>query len=102
MAGAKIGWKLVLTVFTLVMTVATKKALTSAWKLGSGRVPPKSPTAQDSGYVEVVAWAVASGATAALAKRFAEDRAARYWSKSTGSMPPGYELKEDIKEAVEK
>lgn len=101
MAGAKIGWKLVLTVFTLVMTIVTKKALTSAWKLGSGRVPPKSPTAPESGYVEVVAWAVASGATAALAKRFAEDRAARYWAKSTGSMPPGYETEAAV-EKVEK
>jgi hypothetical protein len=90
-AGAKIGWKLVLTVFTVVMTLVTKKALTSAWKLGSGRKPPESPAARDSGYVEVVAWAVASGATAALAKRFAEERAARYWTKSTGSRPPGYE-----------
>ena len=94
MAGAKIGWKLVLAAFTLVVTLATKKALTSAWKLGSGRKPPKSPLAAESGYVEVVAWAVASGATAALAKRFAQERAARYWSNSTGNLPPGYESRD--------
>lgn len=94
MAGAKIGWKLVLTVFTLAVTLVTKKALTSAWKFGAGRKPPRSPIAPDSGYVEVVAWAVASGATAALAKRFAEERAARYWTNSTGSRPPGYETRD--------
>ncbi len=91
MAGAKIGWKLVLMVFTLVVTLVTKKAVTSAWKLGSGRTPPKSPLEPEAGYAEVVGWAVASGAAAAFAKRFAEQRAATYWEKSTGTLPPGYE-----------
>lgn len=88
MAGAKLGWRLVLTVFTLVVSVAARKAVTSAWKLGSGGKPPKGP---EAGYVEVVSWAVASGASAALAKRFAEQRAAKYWLRSTGHLPPGYE-----------
>lgn len=91
MAGAKIGWKLVLMVFTLVVQLVTKRAITSAWKLGAGRKPPKNPTAPEAGYAEVVGWAVASGATAAVAKRFAEQRAAKYWQNSTGSQPPGYE-----------
>jgi hypothetical protein len=90
-AGAKIGWKLVLTVFTVVVSLVTKKAVSQAWKLGAGRKPPASPQAPDAGYGEVVAWAVASGAAAAFAKRFAERRAATYWEKSTGSLPPGYE-----------
>lgn len=90
MAGAKIGWKLVLMAFTLVVSLVTRKALTSAWKLGSGKQPPKSPQEPDAGYAEVIAWAAASGAAAALAKRFAEQRAARYWEKSTGNPPPGY------------
>jgi len=93
-AGAKIGWKLVLTVFTVVVTLVTKKAVRSAWKLGAGRQPPKSPQAPDAGYGEVVAWAVASGAAAAFAKRFAERRAATYWEKSTGTLPPGYEQRD--------
>jgi hypothetical protein len=88
--GAKIGWKLVLMAFTIVVSLVANKAVTTAWKLGSGGKPPKGNTA---GYLEVVTWAVASGATAAAAKRFAEDRAAKYWLKSTGSLPPGYEVK---------
>ena len=94
MAGAKIGWKLVLTVFTVVITLVTKKAVTQAWKLGAGRKPPKSPQAADAGYGEVVGWAVASGAAAAFAKRFAERRAASYWTNSTGTLPPGYDEKD--------
>lgn len=96
MVGAKIGWKLVLMAFTMVVSLVANKAVTTAWKLGSGGEPPKGNKA---GYVEVVTWAVASGAAAAAAKRFAEDRAAQYWLKSTGSLPPGYE-KEDSLEKV--
>jgi hypothetical protein len=88
--GAKIGWKLVLMAFTIVVSLIANKAVTTAWKLGSGGKPP---TGNKAGYLEIVTWAIASGATAAAAKRFAEDRAAQYWLKSTGTLPPGYEEK---------
>ncbi|MDX6262928.1 MAG: hypothetical protein QOH84_4616 [Kribbellaceae bacterium] len=90
MIGAKIGWKLVLMAFTVVVGLLANKAVTTAWKIGSGGKPPKG---NQAGYIEIVTWAVASGASAAAAKRFAEDRAAKYWLKSTGSLPPGYEDK---------
>jgi hypothetical protein len=86
--GAKIGWKLVLAGFTLVVGLVTNKAVSTAWKLGSGGKPPKDG---QGGYAEVVSWAVASGAAAAAAKLFAERRAASYYLKSTGHPPPGYE-----------
>ena len=59
MVGAKIGWKLVLAAFTLVVGLVANKAVRTAWKLGSGGKPPK---AGEGGYAEVVSWAVASGA----------------------------------------
>jgi Protein of unknown function (DUF4235) len=86
--GAKIGWKLVLTAFTVAVGLVANKAVSTAWKVGSGGKPPK---AGQGGYAEVVTWAVASGAAAAAAKLFAERRAAAYWLKSTGYAPPGYE-----------
>ncbi|WP_433168814.1 DUF4235 domain-containing protein [Kribbella sp. CA-247076] len=88
MVGAKIGWKLVLTAFTLVVGLVANKAISQAWKLGAGGKPPKGG---QGSYVEVVSWAVASGAAAAAAKLFAERRAAEYYLKSTGHPPPGYE-----------
>jgi len=106
MVGAKIGWKLVLAVFTMVVGLVANKALTTAWKIGSGGAPPKGtryadvvtwtvaggpPRGNKAGYVETITWAVASGAAAAAAKRFAEERAAQYWLRSTGHLPPGYE-----------
>ncbi|MEV0797070.1 DUF4235 domain-containing protein [Kribbella sp. NPDC050281] len=88
MVGAKIGWKLVQAAFTIVVGLVVNKAVTTAWKIGSGGKPPKDG---QGGYAEVVSWAVASGAAAAAAKLFAERRAASYWLKSTGYAPPGYE-----------
>jgi hypothetical protein len=88
--GAKIGWKLVLAAFTMVVTLVANKALTAAWKVGAGDKPPKKGT-KEAGYAEVVTWAVASGGAAAAAKLFAERRAAQYYLKSTGHLPPGYE-----------
>jgi hypothetical protein len=94
--GAKIGWKLVLAAFTIVVGLLANKAVTTAWKLGSGGKPPKG---NEAGYAEVVTWAVASGGAAAAAKLFAERRAAQYWLKSTGHLPPGYD-EEAAKEAA--
>jgi hypothetical protein len=86
--GAKIGWKLVLTAFTLAVGLVANKAISTAWKLGAGGKPPKGG---QGNYAEVVGWAIASGAAAAAAKLFAERRAAEYYLKSTGHPPPGYE-----------
>ena len=88
MVGAKIGWKLVQAVFTLVAGLAASMAVSAAWKLGSGGKPPANG---QGGYAEVVTWAAASGAAVAAAKLFAERQAAAYYLKSTGHPPPGYE-----------
>jgi len=85
--GAKIGWKLVQAAFTIVVGLAASKAVTTAWKLGSGGKPPKDGT---GGYAEVITWAAASAAAAAAARLFAERRAAAYYLRSTGHAPPGY------------
>jgi hypothetical protein len=87
--GAKIGWKLVQAVFTLVVGLVASRAVKAAWELAAGDKPPKDG---QGGYVEVVSWAVASGAAAAAAKLFAERQAAAYYLKSTGHAPPGYEM----------
>lgn len=89
MVGAKIGWKLVQAAFTIVVGLAASKAVSTAWKLGSGGKPPKH--GHGSGYAEVATWAAVSAGAAAAARLFAERRAAAYWLKSTGYAPPGYE-----------
>jgi hypothetical protein len=86
--GAKIGWKLVQAAFTIVVGLAASKAVSTAWKLGSGGKPPKNG---QGGYAEVATWAAVSAGAAAAARLFAERRAAAYWLKSTGYAPPGYD-----------
>ncbi|MFD7157231.1 DUF4235 domain-containing protein [Kribbella sp. NPDC059898] len=88
MVGAKIGWKLVQAAFTIVVGLAASKAVSTAWKLGSGGKPPKNG---QGGYAEVATWAAVSAGAAAAARLFAERRAAAYWLKSTGYAPPGYD-----------
>ncbi|MFI5734583.1 DUF4235 domain-containing protein [Kribbella sp. NPDC051587] len=88
MVGAKIGWKLVQAAFSIAVGLAASKAVSTAWKLGSGGKPPKKG---QGGYLEVAAWAAASAAATAVATVFAERQAASYYLKSTGHAPPGWE-----------
>lgn len=98
MVGAKIGWKLVQAGFTIVVGLAASKAVSTAWKLGSGGKPPKNG---QGGYAEVATWAAVSAGAAAAARLFAERRAAAYWLKSTGYAPPGYDA-ETLRKSITK
>ena len=44
---------------------------------------------------EAVAWAAVSGALIGLARMFAARRAAGYYAKSTGHLPPGLQKGDD-------
>ncbi len=67
----------------------TKKGLDVGWKAATGKNPPENPADPDVEVREAVAWAVASGVLVALARMFAQRRAAGYYRKSTGHLPPG-------------
>ena len=65
-----------------------KKGLDTGWKTATGKQPPANPADPDVDVWEAVAWAAASGTFVALAKMFAQRRAAGYYLKSTGELPP--------------
>lgn len=65
-----------------------KKGLDGGWKAATGKQPPENPADPDVDVWEAVAWAAASGTFVALAKMFAQRRAANYYVKSTGHLPP--------------
>ena len=67
----------------------TKKGLDVGWKAATGKNPPENPADPDVEVREAVAWAIASGVLVALARMFAQRRAAGYYRKSTGHLPPG-------------
>ena len=65
-----------------------KKALNAGWKAATGKQPPENPADPDVMFAEAVAWAAASGTAVALVKMLAQRRAAHYYLKSTGELPP--------------
>ena len=84
-------------VFSLVSALAAaafaRKAIDKTWTAATGRKPPENPADPDVQIGEAVAWAAMTGAMVALARMLAQRRAAGYYAKSTGHLPPG--LKKD-------
>ena len=86
------GSSKVWTVFSLVTALGAaavaRKTLDKSWKVATGKKPPENPADPDIDIWEAVSWAVVTGAAVALAKMYAQRRAANYYVKSTGQLPP--------------
>ena len=67
----------------------TRKLLDHSWKAASGKNPPENPADPDVSIGEAVLWAAITGAAVALARMVAQRRAANYYARSTGHLPPG-------------
>ena len=67
----------------------TRQLLDRSWKVASGKNPPENPADPDVGFGEAVLWAAITGAAVALARMVAQRRAANYYVRSTGKLPPG-------------
>lgn len=80
------------TVFSLVTALlgatVAKKTLNTSWRAATGKQPPANPADPDVDVWEAVAWAAASGTFVAIARMLASRRAARYYVRSTGKLPP--------------
>lgn len=81
------------TVFSLVSAIGAatvaRKTIDKSWKTATGKNPPENPADPDTELKEAVAWAAVTGALIALARMLAQRRAAGYYAKSTGHLPPG-------------
>lgn len=80
------------TVFSLVSALGAaalaKKTLDSGWRAATGKRPPENPADPDVQIGEAVAWAVVSGTFVALARMLAQRKAANYYARSAGHLPP--------------
>ena len=80
------------TVFSLVAGLGaaalTRQLLDHSWKAAAGKNPPENPADPDVRMAEAVAWAVVSGTFVALARMLAQRRAADYFRRSAGHLPP--------------
>jgi hypothetical protein len=85
-SGSKI-WSVFALAATLVAGLAARKAMTTSWRVATGKNPPQNPAHPDVSMGEAVAWAAASGVAVGLARMLASRKAADYYRKSTGHLP---------------
>jgi hypothetical protein len=88
-AKGKRAWKAVGSGSALLAGLAASKALDATWKTATGRKPPTKPENPDIAGREAILWAALSGMAIGVAKTYATRRAATYWVRSTGELPPG-------------
>lgn len=85
----KRAWKLLGSGSGVVAAIATTKALDATWRTATGRKPPSKPESPEIAGREALLWAAVSGMAMGVAKTYATRRAANYWVRSTGDLPPG-------------
>lgn len=84
-------WTMMSVAVAFVGAAIAKQLLNLLWRAATGKNPPTNPSSPDVQAGEAVTWAVASGAAIALARILATRRAAGYYARSTGHLPPGLE-----------
>ena len=89
------------TAFSLVAglgsAAVTRMLLDRSWKVAAGKNPPENPADPDVSIGEAVMWAAISGTLIGVARMLASRRAAHYYAKSTGHLPP--QLEKDDQDA---
>lgn len=82
-------WSVFSLVAALLAATVARKGLDAGWKAATGKQPPANPADPDVALAEALAWAALSGTLVAVARMLATRRAAGYYAKSTGHLPPG-------------
>ncbi|MGI8646146.1 MAG: DUF4235 domain-containing protein [Nocardioides sp.] len=86
-SGSKL-WSVFSLAAALGAAAVAKKALNTGWRAATGKNPPANPADPDVDMKEAIAWAAVSGTLIAIARMLATRRAANYYAKSTGHLPP--------------
>ncbi|HLN75541.1 MAG TPA: DUF4235 domain-containing protein [Nocardioidaceae bacterium] len=89
-SGSKV-WSAYALGATVVAGIAARKAMTTSWKVATGKNPPANPAHPDVSLGEAAAWAAVSGVAVGLARMLASRKAADYYRKSTGHLPANLE-----------
>jgi hypothetical protein len=84
-------WSVFSLAAALGAAAVAKKALNTTWRATTGKNPPANPADPDVDVKEALAWAAVSGTLVAVARMLATRRAANYYARSTGHLPPGLE-----------
>ncbi|MDP3890411.1 DUF4235 domain-containing protein [Nocardioides sp.] len=95
-SGSKV-WSVMSLGSALLGAAVAKKVLNTTWRAATGKNPPANPADPDVAMREAVLWATLSGTLIGVARMLAARRAAGYYLKSTGHLPP--ELQHDNQDA---
>jgi hypothetical protein len=90
-------WSIFSLVAALFGATVARKSLTKAWQGATGKNPPANPADPDVDLWEALLWAAVSGTAVQIARMLATRKAANYYAKSTGQLPPG--LRKDDQDA---
>ena len=85
----QIAWRLVATLSAVFAAIAVRQVVAAIWKVAVHRDPPQNPAQPDIDWGEAVAFSLASGAGAGLARMLARRGATAGWLRATGAFPPG-------------
>ena len=80
----------------LAAAALAKKTLNSSWRAATGKNPPENPADPDVDVWEAVMWAAVSGTIVALARMLAQRKAAGYYKRSAGQLPPQLQKGDDV------
>lgn len=90
-ANSSFGWRVLGGLSAVLAGMAARKLMVKGWRMSTGANPPANPAAPGTQWREAVPYAIASGALMGLARMVATRKAADYYRKSTGHLPPGME-----------
>jgi hypothetical protein len=86
-SGSKV-WSMMALASTVGAGIAARKAITTSWKVATGKEPPQNPADPDVSLGEAIAWAMFSGVAIGVARMLASRKAANYYRRTTGQLPP--------------
>src|SRR3954469_22406463 len=81
-------WTLFSLVSALGAAALAKKAIDTGWRAATGKHPPENTADPAVQMGEAAAWAIVSGTFVALARMLPQRRAADYYRRSAGHLPP--------------
>lgn len=82
------AWKIMSRVTDKASGSAGTKLVDASWRAATGKQPPAKPDSPETSLRESIAWTVLSAAGVAVVKSLATRRAAAYFERSTGKLPP--------------
>ena len=88
MAQSSKVWSVMSLVAALAAAAIAKKGLNTSWRAATGKNPPANPADPDVDLWEAITWAAVSGTFVGIARMLASRKAADYYTKSTGHLPP--------------